>query len=130
MMNRRIISIFVFIMMGLLIPACSVRKDAAAQTVEGYIKALVAQDSNQISILSCMKWESQAVMELDSFQAVKVELEGLECRNVGSDGEITLVDCQGKIIATYNEEIQEFALNLRTYEVIKEGGEMRVCGYR
>jgi hypothetical protein len=129
-MRRRIL-ITIFITVGtLLFAACSGNKDSAASTVEAYLNALVSQDSNQISVLSCKEWEPQALLELDSFQAVKVSLEGLSCSTSGSEGDTILVACQGKILASYNDENQEFDLSQRTYEVVEEGGEMRVCGYK
>ena len=62
-----------------LLGSCTPGNDAAAVTVEGYLNALVAQDGDRMSSLSCKDWEPQALMELDSFQAVKVTIEGLSC---------------------------------------------------
>lgn len=69
-------------------------------------------------------------MELDSFQAVKTHLDGLACLTTGADGSTMLVTCNGKIVATYDNEDQELDLSVRTYHVVQEGGEYLVCGYR
>jgi hypothetical protein len=98
--------------------------------VEAYLKALVAQDSNLLSTLSCSDWEPNAIMELDSFQAVEVRLEGLSCTNIGVDGDFTLVNCAGNIIATYNGEDQNIDLASRNYQVIEQNGTNLVCGYQ
>lgn len=117
------------LMLTVTLAACDTA-GGAVPAVENYLNALVAKDEAVLSTLSCAEWEMTALLELDSFQAVEVRMEGLSCEEAGKDGDITLVVCQGKIIATYNEEDQELDLSLRTYEVIEQGGENLVCGYR
>ena len=113
----------------LTLAACS-SKSPAAQAVEDYWQAMVTQNSDLISQLSCAEWEEQAVMEVDSFQAVKARLEGMACAESGKEGEDVLVSCQGKIVATYNDEDRELALDARQVLVRPAGGEWLVCGYR
>lgn len=98
--------------------------------VESYLTALIAKNSNSLSTLSCGDWEPNALMELDSFQAVDVRLDGLSCAEVGMDGDFTLVKCQGKIVATYNGEDEDIELSTRNYQVLKQNGEYLVCGYQ
>jgi len=43
-------------------------------------------------------------------------------------GANALVTCQGKIVASYNGELQEFNLSARTYVVENSTGEWLVCG--
>jgi hypothetical protein len=102
---------------------------AAQTTVQSYLQALTAKDATKLSNLSCKTWESQATMELDSFQAVATTLNGVACKETGKDGANTLVTCTGKIVASYNGENQNLDLSGRTYQVTQEGGEWRVCGY-
>jgi outer membrane lipoprotein-sorting protein len=104
--------------------------DAPVQAVENYLNALVAKDADRLSTLSCGEWEDDALLELDSFQAVSARLEGLSCEQTGTDGDTALVLCNGNIIATYNDEDQELDLSVRTYQVVEEGGEWLVCGTR
>lgn len=104
--------------------------DAAAKTVETYLQALVDGNVDQMANLSCKDWEEQAMLELDSFQGVEASLADVSCRQTGAEGQTSLVECQGKIQATYNNEQQEFDLSGRVYQVAQEGGELRVCGYR
>jgi len=119
-----------FLLCGLLLSGCSQSKDPSAQAAEAYLKALVAKDADQLSALSCAAWEPDALLELDSFQAVEAALEGLDCQKAGdSEGQAEVL-CQGKIVATYNQEKTEIDLSRRTYQVVEEGGEQRVCGYR
>ncbi len=118
--------------LAILLSACgsAASGDPAARAVETYLQMLVAKDSSRLASLSCAAWESTAIMELDSLQAVETRLEGLACRTTGADGGTTLVTCNGKIVATYDTEDQELDLSVRTYHVVQEGGEYLVCGYR
>lgn len=118
--------------LGLLLGSCgtAASSTAPAGTVEAYIQALVGRDRNHLSALSCADWEPTALQEMDSFQAVKTRLEGLACQVSGTEGATTLVKCQGKIIATYNGEDQALDLSARTYQVVHQGGDYVVCGFR
>ena len=129
MRTRFLIMFMVFAI--LLLSACASSSDnASAKAVEDYLNALVAKDANRLTTLSCGEWEEDALLELDSFQAVTARLDGLACEQTGTDGDTALVLCSGKIIATYNEEDQELDLSVRTYQVVQEGGEWLVCGTR
>lgn len=113
-----------------LVSSCGKAADPAAKVVEDYLSALVNKDANVLSALSCANWESNALLELDSLQAVATKLENLSCTSTGTDGTTTQVICQGKIVATYNSEDQQLDLSVRTYQVVKQGGEYLVCGYQ
>ena len=122
----------VLLCIGLVVAftACGSSGNQAPRAVEDYLNALVNKDADRLSALSCADWESNALLELDSLQAVDTRLEGLTCSVSGTDGDTTLVSCQGKIIATYNNEDQELDISVRTYQVVQQGGESLVCGYR
>ena len=116
---------------AMFLTACgSSNTDAPAQAVEDYLEALVAKDADRLSTLSCGDWEDDALLELDSFQAVTARLEDVSCEQTGTDGDTALVLCNGNIVATYNDEDQELDLSVRTYQVVQEGGEWLVCGVR
>jgi hypothetical protein len=114
----------------MLFSACGKATDPAAKAVEDYLTALVNKDANALSAHSCADWESNALLELDSLQAVATRLENLACSATGTDSTTTQVNCQGKILATYNNEDQQLDLSLRTYLVVQQGGEYLVCGYK
>jgi hypothetical protein len=122
--------VVVICVVAIMFSACVKATDPAAKAVENYLTALVNKDANAISALSCAKWESSALLELDSLQAVSTRLENLSCAVTGTDGASTQVICQGKILATYNSEDQQFDLSVRTYQVVNQGGEYLVCGYQ
>jgi hypothetical protein len=116
----------------LSLAACSTSNNngTPAKAVENYLTALVEKDADRLSTLVCGEWEDDALIELDSFQAVTARLDGLACEQTGTDGETALVLCNGKIIASYNNEDQELDLSVRTYQVTQEGGNWLVCGVR
>lgn len=125
--------LFALLALVLLLTACSSSTggDAGApKAVEDYLSALVSQDSDRISTLSCADWEETALLELDSFQGVTARVDSPACAQSGTEGDSTLVTCQGKIIATYNNEDQELPLNTRVFKVVEEGGDWLVCGYQ
>jgi hypothetical protein len=123
------------ILLSLVLAACGGAgsaggKDPAAAAVENYLSAVVKKDSAKVSSLACKAWESQALLEMDGFQAVTAELANVSCKNSGADGSATLVSCTGSINTTYNTEKQSLDLSRQTYKVVQEGGDYRVCGYK
>lgn len=130
-MRNVLVLLLVVIVATLVLTACgSQNKPAPVKAVEDYLNALVAKDSNRLTTLSCKDWEDDALLELDSFQAVTTKLDGMACTQTGTDGDTALVLCKGKIIATYNNENQELDLSTRTYQVVQQNGDWLVCGTR
>ena len=130
-MRKFFLILVVFMIANLFLTACASKKDdAPARAVENYLNALVVKDSDRLTTLSCKDWEDQALLELDSFQAVTTKLDGMSCQQTGTDGDTALVLCKGKIIATYNDENQELDLSTRTYQVVQQNGDWLVCGTR
>jgi predicted small secreted protein len=129
--NSRLV-LFTLLVISTLLAACGAQAGGgspAVQAVQSYLQALVAKDATKLANQSCKAWESEATLEMDSFQAVTAKLQGLSCQETGKDGAATLVNCKGAIVATYNGENQNLDLSPRTYKVVQEGGEWRVCGY-
>ena len=116
--------------LSILLSACSssANSTGAKDAVEGYVNALASSDEASLSALACAEWESDALTELDSLQAVTATLEGFSCQQSGTDGETVLVNCVGKMILSYNGEDQELDLSTRTYQVVDQGGNWLVCG--
>lgn len=128
----RSLLVLLFAIPAFILAACGASGDtgAPAKAVEDYLTALVEKDADRLSTLVCGEWEEDALIELDSFQAVTARLEGPACEQTGTDGDMALVLCGGKIIATYGDEDQELDLSVRTYQVVQEGGDWLVCGVR
>ena len=99
-------------------------------TVEAYLRALEAKDDIGAVNASCLTWEEGAFAEASSFEAVGVELEGLSC-SVQQEGDVeTTVKCEGEFVADYGGEIQNIDLSQRTFAVVREDGQWKMCGYR
>ncbi len=132
-MHRKIILSLLLVV--LLLSACAPARQPsgaaspAAKALESYLNALVNKDEAALTSLSCPDWEPNALLELDAFQAVDTKLEGLSCQQTGTDGGTAQVTCQGKIQATYGDEIQSFDLSTRDYKVVQQSGDWLVCGY-
>lgn len=120
--------LFILVIAAALLAACSseVTPDTA---VENYLQAIVEKDTAQVSALSCGGWEANAMMMLDSFQAVSAELQDLNCNEAGTTPEgMALVSCTGKIITSYGDELQELDLSVQDYVLENANGEWLVCG--
>ena len=102
----------------------------ASSVVVNYFKALVAKDANQAINLSCAAWEEQAQIDADTFAITPATAENIQCKPSGKDGNTSLVSCTGKLVLDYNGEKQEINLADRTYRVVQESGEWRMCGYK
>jgi len=127
---RKPILILSLILTAILLAACATKTDAPAQAVQNYLNALVDKEADKLPTLVCGDWEEDALIELDSFQAVTARLEDVACSQTGADGDTALVLCTGNIVATYNNEDQKLDLSTRTYQVVEQGGDWLVCGTR
>ena len=128
----RKLSLILFILLAnILLTACGASNtDAPAKAVETYLNTLVAKDADRLPTLVCGDWEDDALLELDSFQAVDARLENAACQQTGTEGDTGLVSCTGSIVLTYDGEDQNLDLSVRTYQVVQEGGDWLVCGTR
>lgn len=124
------ILILSLILAGILVSACASNADVPAQAVQDYLDALVNKEADKLPTLVCGEWEEDALIELDSFQAVTARLEDVSCSQTGTDGDTALILCTGNIVATYNNEDQKLDLSTRTYQVVEQGGDWLVCGTR
>lgn len=129
-MRKFFLILILVILSALALSACASKSNGPTKAVEDYLNALVAKNSDRLTTLSCKDWENEALLELDSFQAVTTRLDGMSCSQTGTDGDTALVLCKGKIITTYNNEDQELDLSTRTYQVVQQGGDWLVCGTR
>ena len=120
----------IVVLSTLLLASCGASTDAPAKAVEDYLSALVAKDADRLPTLVCGAWEEDALLELNSLQAVSARLEEVSCSQTGADGSAALVSCAGNIVLTYDTEDQKLDLSTRTYQVTQEGGDWLVCGTR
>src|SRR5688572_14297619 len=106
----RFILMLVILMLGLTACAEDAKEADPTDPVEAYFEALVKGDGDTMRKVSCAEWEAQAVNQATSFEGVAATLEGMQCEKSGTDGEDTLVKCEGKIATSYDGEARDFPL--------------------
>lgn len=127
---RKLILILSLLLASIILAACASKTNAPAQAVQNYLNALVNKEADKLPTLVCGEWEEDALIELDSFQAVTASLENVSCSQTGTDGETVLVHCTGNIVLSYDNENQIIDLSVRTYQAVEQGGDWLVCGTR
>lgn len=128
-MRKSIWLLFLALLTVFLLAACgSSSADDPAKAVEAYWQALVAQDSAQVSNLSCAAFESEALNTFESFKSVAVKLSDLACSSSATSDTTASVKCTGSLVASYGTENLTINLADRTYSALKEGGAWRMCG--
>ena len=116
---------------GLILIACQgAPAGSASQTVQSYLQARVQSDVDKMINLSCADWEAQARIEAASFKSMKATLDGVTCKDAGSDSNASLVACTGKIVTSYNGESRDWSVADKQFKVVQDRGEWRMCGYR
>ncbi len=105
-MQTKIFLRFTLLSISLLVffTACSSNQDNAAQAVEAYFQALQSKDEVAMINQTCSAWEADARTEYNSFSAVKITLDNLSCQQTGQADDMTLVACQGTLVASYGAE--------------------------
>lgn len=100
----------------------------AVEAIERYLQARVDSDEESLYTITCAALEGEIPMQASSFAAVNASLRDMACRLDGSEGEFTLVTCEGVFFIEYGEEQQNSEIPLETYRVLQEDGEWRACG--
>lgn len=102
-------------------------EDAAARVVEQYLTAKANSDEAALRPLLCSAMEADLPREVASFSSVTgVRVEGMVCSSAQTDTDETVVQCEGKIVANYGAEDNEFPLT--SYRAVREDGEWKWCG--
>lgn len=122
--------LFSVIFLHISLGSCSSSQNTAAAAVHNYLQAIVSRNETALVNQVCAAWESDARTEFNAFTAVKLTLDKVSCQESGTSDSFTLVSCQGAIRASYGAEDLILELNERTFQVIQEAGEWRVCGYK
>ena len=113
------------IALTLILAACA-QSATPAQTIEKYLQARVASDATALQQLACADWEAQAALEAESFRSANGQLEDMVCRETGQADGYTVVECDGRLLTTYDGETRERPLG--AYRLVQEGGEWKMCG--
>ena len=95
----------------------------SAKMIEKYLQAKITRDETTLRSLLCAAMEKDLQQEVTTYLGTSgVKLDGMACQADGA-GKVT---CQGKIIADYGQEKNEFPLT--SYTVAQEDGEWKYCG--
>lgn len=129
MFKRLLLMLLAAAAVSLALAGCSGAKTGAVGAVQAYYQAILSQNATQLKAVTCPSFQATAQTELDSFQGVKMALEGFSCKETGQQGDSTLVKCDGKIVATYGSDKMDFPLADRVHQVQNQGGTWKVCGY-
>ena len=127
-MRRNMLFVGLFMVTVLALAACA-DEGSATDAIEQYLNAQVAGDADKLVSSACPAWEANAKTAAASFQSVDAEIDDLSCTEAGSDGDYTLVTCEGTIIIQYRgEDPRNQAVPDLTYRAIKQDGEWKMCG--
>ena len=129
-MKKTIILISILLCI-ILMSSCSKKSESteAAKPVEAFYNAIVTQNRDRVSSITCADWEKDALREVDAFMGVKSELKDFSCSVSSEAIDEAVVSCKGSIAASYGTEVTNFPLENRSHKVIKEQGEWHLCGY-
>lgn len=105
------------------------RSNPPTVAVTRYLEAIVEKDPVAAANLSCLDWEEGAYAEASSFETVEVRLEQISCSVEAAGDQVQMIKCSGDIVANYGGEDQNIPLSARTFYVVREAGEWRMCGY-
>jgi hypothetical protein len=130
LMRRSSILIVLTGLIGLLILSACGQQDSPVKAVEAYLNARVASDAPRLIALSCKEWEGHARDEAASFQSMNAKLDSMSCSPKSDDGQSSVVACQGKIVTTYAGETRNWDLAARSFKLVKEDGQWKMCGYQ
>lgn len=125
------IRFLLFSLLGMLLVGCGQSAIPPDAVVENYLAALVANDDVAAVNFSCAAWETNAQEEGASFEGVEVALQDVDCAVSEQDSASATVTCAGKIVFSYaGGEDEEIDLSARSFSVVLEGSEWRMCGYK
>lgn len=129
-MNRSSVLIILTVLIGVLILSACAQPDSPVNAVQAYINARVVSDAPKLIALSCKEWEGRARDEAASFQSMNAKLDSMSCTSKSDDGQSSVVACQGKIVTTYAGETRNWDLAARSFKLVKEDGQWKMCGYQ
>jgi uncharacterized protein YraI len=97
-----------------------------AEIMFNYLSARVVGDAAQMQALACAAWDANALMQSQSFRAMRAQLNNVTCTTVSQSGSSAVVHCDGTIQTEYNGELRQWELG--DYAMTQEGGAWRMCG--
>ena len=117
--------VLLFLLGLTLLTGCVAEADPT-EVVEAYFRAIIADETSRLPVLTCAAYESNAQTLATSFRNTGAELQDMTCQSTGTHGDYNIVTCQGKIVVQYQAELREFPLS--SYRLIQEDNTWRMCG--
>jgi len=110
------------------LPLALVTVDAGApeETVYAYLQARTESDTIAMQDLSCAAWDSQALIQSQSFRAMSAQLKDVNCVTASSTDDSAVVTCEGVILTTYNGQNREWPIG--GFALVLEDESWRICG--
>ncbi|MDO9545368.1 MAG: hypothetical protein Q7J07_01285 [Pelolinea sp.] len=127
---KKILFIFLLILLFLVTGCSSQTGPSADEAANDYIIALSEKNKPQVVALSCKEWEESAILEVDALLSVDAAVSDLNCTITGESVSEATVICEGSLDLTYSDEIRAIDLSRRTYTLLNEDGQWRVCSYK
>lgn len=103
-----------------------IEQDSPEAVVYRYLEARTRTNSADMQALSCAKWDSQALVQSQSFRAMNAQLQNVSCMASTPEGDAVTVSCEGVIRTVYNGQTRDWAIS--GYSLVQEEGEWRICG--
>jgi len=130
-MNRKIPVLGILLILSTFALASCSASSSPSDVIEKYINAMVSKDDILTVNLSCVAWEENAKAEGAGFEGVEVSLKDASCSVIDESGDVATVSCSGKFVFQYaGGENEEINLDRRSYALVQESGEWKMCGYK
>lgn len=128
MQNRKLLILSLMVVM-ILLAGCGAKESLAVRSVETFFQGIIEKDMDLVSSVICDSYEFEAMLDFNTFAIVQTSLQDFSCQETGENDGFTLVNCEGRIQAKFGDEIRNFELSKRTYQVIEENATWLVCGH-
>ena len=121
------------IALTLIIAGCAQESsdpEAPAKAIEKYLEARISKDTELFAGTFCADFESDALIEFDSFGELESTLEDMTCKVDNISDATASVTCTGSLSTVYNGETRRpLDLARLPYVASQEDGEWKMCGY-
>ena len=129
LLNKSVVVVLLCLSLSIALAACSGVQAKATQSVETYFQAILEKDETLFQSTVCTEYEMIATMDFYAFAIVETSMENFSCQAESETGGQVLVRCQGTLHALFGDQVRDFDLSNRIFQVIEENGKWLVCGH-
>ncbi len=118
-------------LVALMLVACNNQGPTTTpvSVVVDFINVRITGDETKLVALTCKDQESWARTQAASFKQGLTTVKSVNCKQDNTEGQYTVVRCEGSLVKSYNGENTAIDLAGRGYRTIQEDNQWRVCGY-